>query len=158
LPEVKGQLLTVATEIANYWQPIKTWSQIALLISQNGDKLITTTIALLCVILISCNLEKRKERKQNTVAYQKLSNADKQIINAVNETGKNMLPTLNNISETYNNMTGQTIEKEKLMQKLTEAEKIGILKKAVGNRLDEPVQIWKPNIHTKQSFRTPTIT
>jgi exosortase len=158
LPQVKNQLLTVATEIANYWQPIKTWSQIALLISQNVDKLITATVASLGVILISYNLEKRKERKQNTVAFKKLSNADKQIINATHETEKNMLPTLNNISKTYNKMTGQTIDNEKLMQKLTEAEKVGILKKDIGNRRDEPVQIWKPNIHHKQVFRTPTIT
>jgi exosortase/archaeosortase family protein len=158
LPEVKNQLLTVATEIASYWQPIKTWSQIALLISQNGDKLITATMALLGVILISYNLEKRKERKRNTVAYQKLSKADKQIINATHETGKNMLPTLNNISKTYNKIARQTIDKEKLMQKLTGAEKIGIIKKDIGNRLDEPVQTWKPNIHHKQAFRTPTIT
>jgi exosortase len=158
LPEVKKQLLTVATEIVSYWQPIKTWSQIALLISRNGDKLITVTMASLGVILIFYNLEKRKERKQNTVAYQKLSKADKQIINAAHETGKNMVPTLNNISKTYNKMTGQTIDKEKLIQKLTEAEKIGIMKRDIGNRWDEPVQIWKPNIHVKQAFRTPTIT
>lgn len=158
LPEVKNQLLTVATEIASYWQPIKTWSQIAMLISQNGDKLITATMALLGVILISYTLEKKKGKKQSTVAYQKLSKTDKQIINAAHETEKNMLPTLNNISKTHNKMTGQTIDKEKLMQKLTEAEKVGILKKDIGNRRDEPVQIWKPNIHLKQVFRTPTTT
>jgi len=143
LPEVKNQLLTIATEIASYWQPIKTWSQIALLISQNGDKLITATMAFLGVILILYNLEKRKERKQNTIAYQKLSKTNKQIIDAAHQTEKNMLPTLNNISKTYNNMTWQTVDKEKLMQELTEAEKIGIIKKDIANRRDEPVQIWR---------------
>ena len=120
LPEVKNQLLAIAVVTASYWQPIKTWSQIALLISQNSDKLIIATMALLSVVLIFYNLEKRKERKKNTIAYQKLSKANKQIINAVHQTEKTIMPTLNNISKTYNKITGETVDKEKLMQKLSE--------------------------------------
>jgi len=36
VPNIEEQLLPFAKAIANYWQPIKTWSQIALLISQNN--------------------------------------------------------------------------------------------------------------------------
>ncbi|MCK4474439.1 hypothetical protein KAU30_01245, partial [Candidatus Bathyarchaeota archaeon] len=143
LPEVKNQLLAIAVVTASYWQPIKTWSQIALLISQNSDKLIIATMALLSVVLIFYNLEKRKERKKNTIAYQKLSKANKQIINAVHQTEKTIMPTLNNISKTYNKITGETVDKEKLMQKLSEVEKIGIIKKDTANRRDEPVRIWR---------------
>jgi exosortase len=143
LQEVKNQLLTFAIEIANYWQPIKTWSQMALLISENGDRLIIATTALLSAVLIFHNLEKRKERKQNTIAYQKLSKANKQIINAVHQTEKTTMPTLNNISKTYDNMAGETVDKENLMQKLSEIEKIGIIKKDMANRRDEPVRIWR---------------
>jgi len=143
LPEIKNQLLTFATEIVSHWQPIKTWSQMALLISQNGDKLIIATMTLLSGVLIVYSLEKRRERKQNTIAYQKFSKANKQTIDAVHQTEKTIMPTLNNISKTYDKVTGKTVGKEKLMQKLTEAEKIGIIKKDIANRRDEPVQIWR---------------
>ena len=143
LPEVENQLLTLATAIASHWQPIKTWSQIALLISQNGDKLTTTTMILLGAVLVLSIFEKRKEKKQNIIAYRKFSKANKQITNAVYQTEKSMLPTLNNISETYGNITGKTVDNEKLILKLSEAEKIGIIKREIANKQDEPVQTWR---------------
>jgi len=143
--EVGNQLQTLATKIASDWQAIKTWSQIALLISQNGDKLTTTTIILLCAVLVLSTLEKRKERKQNKIAYQKLSKANRQIIDAVHQTEKNMPAILNSILKTYKDTIGKRMNKEKLLEKLSEAEKIGAIERKIANRQDEPVQVWRTN-------------
>jgi len=140
--ELKNQLFTFATTITGYWQPIRTWSPIALLISQNGDKLIIVTMSLLLVILGLHVFEKREKRKQNDIACEKLSEPNKQMISAVHETEKNMLPTLNNITKTYENIVRKIVNKEKLVQKLSEAEKIGLIKREIANRQDEPVQTW----------------
>jgi exosortase len=145
LSEVGNQLQTLATKIANDWQAIKTWSQIALLISQNGDKLITPTIVLLGIVLVLSTLEKRKERKQNRIAYQKLSEANRQIIDAVHQTEENMLPTLNGILKTYKDTIGNRVNKQKLLEKLSEAEKIGVIERRIANRKDQPVQVWRTN-------------
>ena len=64
------------------------------------------------------------------------------MISAVHETEKNMLPTLNNITKTYENIVQKIVNKEKLVQKLSEAEKIGLIKREIANRQDEPVQTW----------------
>jgi len=143
LPEVENQLLTVATEIASYWQPIKTWSQVALLISQNGDELIISTITLIGVVLALYTFERRKERKLNATSYQKLSKPNKQIIDAVHRTEKNTVPTLNNISETYENIAGKKVDKEELLQKISKIEKTGIIKRKIADKQDEPVQTWR---------------
>jgi len=141
--EVENQLHTLAKKIASYWQPIKTWSQIALLISQNGDKLFITTIVLLCAVLVVSSFEKRKERKQNKIAYQKLSKANRQVIDAVHQTEKNMPVTLNNILETYKSTVRKGVNKKKLLEELSEAEKMGVIEKKIVNRQDEPVQVWR---------------
>jgi len=79
LPKIENQLTTMAKEIAEYWQPIKTWSQITLLISQNGITLTAATSTILTATIIVYTLERRKQRKANTNAYQKLSEPNRQI-------------------------------------------------------------------------------
>lgn len=155
LPELKNQLLSVATAIINYWEPIKTWSPIALLISQNGDKLIIATLAFLGGIFVFYSFEKREERKRNNIVYQKLSKNYKQMIGAVHETEKNMLSTLDNISKTYENIAGKTVKKEKLLRELSEVEKIGIIKREMANRLDEPVQVWRTKCSLQKAVQEP---
>jgi len=140
------QLLPFGLAIANYWQPIKTWSQIALLLSRNGDKLITIPIILLFSVFLLHTIQGRRERKANNNVYKKLSKINRQIIDAVNQTETAVTPTIKNITLTYQYMTGITISKEALGQKLIEAEKAGLIKSDIVNRQDEPIQVWKTDI------------
>jgi len=154
IPEAEDQLATIATAIAQYWQPIKTWAQLTILISQNGDKLAATTTGLLIVVVAILVLERKRGRKANANAYQKLSKPVRQIVDFIHETEKATKPTLNNIAITYLNTMGKPIDKEKLLQMLTEIEKTGIIKSEVVSREDDPTQIWK----TALSFaKTPKI-
>jgi hypothetical protein len=143
LPLMEQQMVTIGTAIASYWEPIKTWSQIALLLSQQGAYLALTISALLIPLAILYILQERKQRKANTAAYQKLPTQNKQIIDAVLETEKTTTPTLKAIATTYKNKTTQPIEEQKLLQKLSETEKIGIVKGYIANKHDNPTQIWK---------------
>lgn len=143
LTSLENQLLVYATTIANYWQPIKTWSQIALLVSQEGAYLAAITTALLTAVIILYALETRKQRKSNAKAYQKLSKPNKQIIDIVLETQKTTTPTLSAIVTTYKNRTGEPIEEEELLHRISEAEKTGIIKSDIASNQDTPTQIWK---------------
>jgi len=143
LHSLENQLLICARAIANYWQPIKTWSQIALFLSQNGNKLVTLTIAMLAGIVIFYVFKGRKERKTNFHTYRKLPKPSKQVIDATHETEKTNIPTLNNIALAYQNITGQPVDKEKLLHELSAIEKTGILKSVITNRNDEPILVWK---------------
>ena len=91
-------------------------------------------------------IEKRKQRKGNTIAYHKLSKPTTQIIDIVLETQKTTTPKLSAIAATYKNKTGKTIEKEELFHRISEAEKTGIIKSYIASEQDEPIQIWKAQI------------
>ena len=146
LPSLENQLVTLATAIISYWQPIKTWSQIALLLSQRGAQLAAITSTLLVPIAVLYARDRRKQRKANAKAYRKLSEPNKQIIDTVLETEKTTTPTLGAIADRYKNRTGESIEGERLQQKLSEAEKTGLIKRDIDNNHDEPTQIWKTQV------------
>ena len=146
LPEIESQLKAFGVAIVNYWQPIKTWSQIALLLSQNGDKLVAATTMLLAAALILHAFEKRRERNANANVYNKLSKANKQVIDAVHRTEKNTLSTLENIAQTYQTITSRTIENRSLLEELIKTEKTGLVSSQIGNKQDEPIQTWKSNL------------
>jgi len=142
-------LMPFAEAIVQHWQPIKTWTQIALLLSQNGAYLAASTSTLLVAIIVLYCFEATKRRKANAKAYQKLSKPNKQIIDTVLETKKTATPTLGAVAVTYKDRTGEPIEEEKLLQRLAEAEKTGIIKRDLASIQDEPTQIWKTQISWK---------
>ena len=144
---IEDQLLPFGKAIANYWQPIKTWSQIALTISQNGINLITITIALLATILSYQVIKNRGEKKSNLKLYNKLAlQEDKLILQAAHEASKKGKSTANAIASHYQNLTGKTIDLELLIAKLNEAEKAGLIKRDITNQEDEPILTWKSQI------------
>jgi len=85
----------------------------------------------------------KRQRKANANVYQKLSKSDRQIIDGVRETEKQAIPTLNNITTTYQKTIAQSIDRDHILQRLSEMEKAGIIKSSVANKQDEPTQTWK---------------
>jgi len=147
----ENELLPFATAIVNYWQPIKMWTAIAIMLSQNGITLAEITITLLAAIIVFYAFETVKQRRANTAAYQKLSSQNKQIIDAIAETEKATKPTLQAIASTYKIKTGLQIEEKDLLQKLSATEKTGIVESVVANIQDEPTRTWKIRMMTTKS-------
>jgi exosortase len=147
IARVEDQLLPIAATIAEYWQPIKTWTTVALTISKNGIALAETTTAFLAVTTAFYFFENRQKRKANTIAYSKLSNTDQQLVNTIRKMQKEKtLPTLNKLQAAFQQETGQSIDVQQLEQKLAELGKIGIIKTIIANVQDEPAQTWKTQI------------
>jgi len=144
---IEERLLPFGKAIANHWQPIKTWSQIALTIAQHGNILIAITIALLPITLALRAVEKQKERKSNLRVYNKLAlEEDKLILQAVHQAAKEDKPTGNGIALCYRRLAGKPIESSLLLQKLNEAEEGGLVSKEIISRDDEPVLVWKSQV------------
>jgi hypothetical protein len=146
IPEIEKQLIKTAGAIVQYWQPIRNWAQITILISQNGDKLIATTVVLSIGVIVMYAIERRKKRRMNSDVYRKLSNFNKRIVDIVHETERTIVPTLSNIAITYRNNVKRRIDKEKLLHTLRETEKLGLVRSEVANKEDEPLQIWRTNM------------
>jgi exosortase/archaeosortase family protein len=143
---LENQLQVFATAIANYWQPIKTWSYVALLLSQNGDKLMMLTTAMLAGIVVFYVFITRKKGKATLRTYEKLPKSSRQIVDVTHETEKKSISTLNNIALGCQNMTGQPLDKEQLLHELSAIEKARILQSVVTNRNDEPILVWKTHM------------
>jgi exosortase len=151
VPAIEEQLLPVAKEIVNYWTPMKTWSLVALILSQYGDKLTIVASSLLAIPVIFATYEKRKEGGKNSIFYQKLSLTDRQMIDkmidTVQLTKKTNTPTLWNIYLEYQKTMNNNIEKEEMLNTLVDAEKTGLVSGQIVNWQDEPIQVWKANIN-----------
>ena len=147
IPIIEEQLLPFGQAIANHWQPIKTWSQVALLISHNGIILIAITIVLLATILSYQVIKNRGEKKSNLKLYKKLAlQEEKPILQAAHEASKKEKPTTNVVASKYEKLTGKTIDLELLIAKLNEAEKVGLIKRDIASQEDEPILTWKSQI------------
>lgn len=146
IPESEDSLLPFANAIANHWQPIKTWSQISLTISQNGALLIAATTTILAALLTYQTLQNWQTKRSNQKAYQKLSETAQQILQAVHKTQNNQNSTTNQIAETYQQLTGKPIQLDVLHQKLTNAKEIGLTKQTITNKNDHPVLMWRTNV------------
>jgi hypothetical protein len=133
----------IATAINNYWEPIKTWTPIALSLCQQSPILAAATSTPIPIITVLYFLKKRNERKANGFAYTKLSEPAKNLIDVVSITEKKSASTIGNIADTCQKTTNQTISKDQLMQKLAELEKIGIIRRHIVSKQDEPILIWK---------------
>jgi exosortase len=146
VPETEDVLLPFGKAIVNYWQPIKTWSQIALLISQNGIILITVTTALLTTILSYQVIKDREKRKSNLKIYNKLALQQEKLILQATHEASQQKPTANTIASHYQKLTGKTIELGLLIEKLNEAEKVGLIKREITSQEDEPILTWKSHV------------
>jgi exosortase len=148
IAEEENRLLPIATAIAEYWQPVKTWTQIALAISQNGPALATVTASILAATLIFGIVQTRRNRKAKTNAYKKLSEPDQQLIEVVQQAGS--ISTLQNIAAAYQQTTVIAPNQDQLHERLTKAEEAGFIIKKIINRQDEPVQVWRATISRHQ--------
>ncbi|MCJ7431283.1 exosortase/archaeosortase family protein [Candidatus Bathyarchaeota archaeon] len=146
LTNTEDKLTAIARAINDYWQPIKTWSQVTMIISQNGLSAVAITSSIIIAIIAMYALESRRLRIANAKTYQKLSKPNRQIIDAIKALPKNKTPTLNNIATQYNTLTRRATDQNQLLQKLQNLEKTGILESEITNQRDEPTQTWKAQI------------
>jgi exosortase/archaeosortase family protein len=143
IEETENNLMNFAIAIAGYWQPTKTWTQIALMISKNGLALSSISATLtVCMILLSA-LDVVRKRKTITRTYSKLSDEDRQILDAVQKTEKKSTATMQKIAATY---SSTPLDLKTLNERLDRAEQAGLIRRQIISKYDEPMQTWKSNI------------
>ena len=146
IPKIEQQLLPFGEAIANHWQPIKTWSRIALEIAHNGITLIIT-VALLGIALLAIQfIRNQKEKKSNLTAYNKLASREKLILRAAHQAAQEEKPTINTIASAYQKLAQKPIQPSLLLEKLSEAEEVGLVKREIISHNNEPVLTWKNQV------------
>jgi len=147
ITEVEEKLLPIGQAIASYWQPVKAWSWIALLIAQHGYIVIMIIMALLTVILVVQTVDLQEEKQFNLKMFNKLSIPEEKVmLQAVHQAQKGSQPTARAIAYSYQSLTGTSIETDKLVEKLKDAEEAGLVKRDIISEQDEPLLVWKCQI------------
>lgn len=146
LAEAHDRLVALAKPIVDFWQPAKTWSLMSMALSANSNTLAALTSLFLLVVICLGLIEDKQKRKGDKVAYEKLSDSNKQIITVIGETGKKTLPTLRNILVTYKETSRRAITEHHLMENLLKLEKTGIVRSKIASNRDEPTRVWTTNV------------
>lgn len=142
----EDQLLPFASAISSYWQPLQTWTPIALAIIENGSTLCAAPVALvICMILLSF-VEAVKYRRAKTNLYAKLLQEDQQIVDTVRKVKEKSRSTMQSIMATYQNMSPTSLDLQHLRDKFARAEEVGLIRRRIINEHDEPIETWKSNI------------
>jgi hypothetical protein len=135
--------LPIAKEINDYWQPIKTWTTIALTISQNGLALSAATIILLVAFIIYRLFLNLQEKSSLLTLYNKLPTKNQLLLNAVQNAKKQGTPTIHGIANELEKQTSTPVDVEQLKDDLQEAQKVGLIENALVNDADKPMLAWR---------------
>ena len=146
IAEHESLLLPFATAIANYWQPMKTWTAVSFFLARNSVWFGVATVTLLAIIVAFSAVRIMGARKANANSYRKLSRPNQLLIAAVTKTEKTTMPTLGAIMAEYQEITGSKFTKTGVLQMILEAEKLGFIEGSIANDTDEPVQVWKSQV------------
>jgi exosortase len=148
LPTIEAQLVSVGKAVASYWQPVKLWSQITMLIAQNGIYLLVLSSSLIGAVTAFCIFQRRRRFTLNSKAYRKLSPSSRQLITAVKQAQAKGLSTLPNILAEHQQTVGRTISEEELLEQLQALENMGLIASRIANEADEPRQTWRTQTNT----------
>jgi len=99
-------------------------------------------------MLIYQTIKRQKEKKSNLELFNKLSlhKEDRLILKLVHQaTGKDK-NTANQLADHLKKITGKENRLSSLIEKLEEAEKVGLIKRDIISKEDEPILIWRSQI------------
>jgi len=156
LNAMEQELLPFAQKTVNYWEPLRKWNAVTMAISQSVLLLASIAIAVLIALVPLSWFETRRRLRTNASVYDKLHPHKQRIVDAVQETGKTNLATLENTAKTYQQAKAQPVDNDELLKNLIELEEIGILRSKIVNEQDEPVYTWKTQF-IAQHFKIETL-
>ena len=138
----ENQQLSIAEAINNYWQPIQTWSPIALSISQNGLVLSAISISLLISLLLYRIFLNYQEKIALKTLYSKLPAQTQKLAQAVKNAQQQNNPTAQGIADELKKTTNNPTELKTLTGKLKELQATGLIKQIIVNFNDQPAIHW----------------
>ncbi len=140
--------LQIAKSINSYWQPIKAWSTVSLAISQNGLVLSFGVTGVLVALIIYAFYLDSREKLSLLTLYRKLPTRDQLLLNAVNNSKGTSTQAI--VSE-FQRLSAASVLEVFVVERLEEAEKLGLVKRIVKNNRDSPLLLWKSRLSTQGS-------
>lgn len=149
ISDSESRLLSFAQSVTDYWKPINQWSQVALVASRSRYVLLAAPFALLVGTLLFVLFQRMRYKKADELAYQKLPQLQKQVVDAVGHTQRSSTPTFSNIWSTYKKITGRPIESNEFHQMLSAVEKSEVVQGRFVSINDYSFKVWKTRVSVK---------
>ncbi len=144
--EFETMLLSVAKSVSSYWEPTRTWTAVALVLSQNGLSLSAVALILLIGLLFYRFFLYNQEKSSLRIFYGKLSKQKQDLIKAVKTAEAHGNSTTSGIGLELDKITHHENDKKRLETELDEFEHAGLIKKVLINKNDKPFLVWKVNV------------
>ena len=144
--QVEANLLPVAQEVNSYWQPIRTWTTIALALSQNGLALSKAAIVMLISFLIFGMFLNYQDKASLLKLYRKLPTETQTLIGAITNAQRQKNSTTQGVADELSKLTKPLPHQVWIDRKLSEFENVGLIKKTIVNKKDVPTIQWKNQV------------
>ena len=162
-PSIEDQFLAMGQALIDFWQPVKSQSSLSQKINWLISSMVRYNLAIIgsltlgiSAILLVQIYRSAQSKRQNTKSYYRLTVEDRNILRAIRQAQKKGPPTGRAIASAYREITGEPIEMDRLLQKLGEAERAGLVKRGVWNLEEKPVLGWKSQYYlTERSWLNP---
>ena len=144
--QVEASLFPVAQEVNSYWQPIRTWTTVALALSQNGLALSAAATVMLIALLVYGMFLNYQDKASLLKLYRKLPKETQTLIKAITNAQRQKNPTTQGVADELSKLTKPPPHQVWLNRKLSELQNVGLIKKAIANKNDEPAIQWKNQV------------
>jgi len=154
-PKIENELLSIATDIAVSWEPVKTWSIFTPLFAKWAPTIIFSAITASLLVKLVFEMQKRKN-KATLYKKVKLSSRfieeDKKTLMIVEILRKHGKATDKEIFELYKKVSKESIDFNDFLEILKYAENEGLIERDIKNSRDEGLLVWKIAIFSRRFF------
>lgn len=146
ITQSEDALEKVAESIAAYWEPLRTWTPVALLLSKNANILAASSTAALALVIPVEVLKKRNKKAGKKLSHGKIADEDKRILISLGNLQRKNLSTLDDLKQSYQKLNNLDIDEHALEARLQELSRIGLAYQEIRSVDDDPVLVWKTSI------------
>jgi len=136
------EMLPVAKQIVEYWQPAQEWSKITLTLSEQSTSIIYSLLITIIISFIINIIIKRAEISSNKIKIKKINDhIDKKLLNIIMNNEKQIM-TISEIKQKIEEEFNINLEEEKIYEKLKKAKDMSLINTKIININDEPYITW----------------
>jgi exosortase/archaeosortase family protein len=139
IEQSEALLLPIAKQINDFWQPIKSWTTVALTISRNGLALSGVAVVLIVVLIFYRLIFMQREKRSLVILFNKLPASKQQLVSAVEASANAGTPTTEGIAA----QLAKPVDVEHLNVELECVQSMGLIQRMLVNKEDKPAYLWK---------------
>ncbi len=141
-PVAESEIYPIALEVAKFWEPTNEWTNIELLLAENGTKLIMLLLTALSGLAAYLIFLKRAKRKKITTLISYIEDPLECHILEMVSLKERAIITIPFIKNKLKDVLNDDINDTIISEILSQAKKTGLIRRKIVNINDEPYWTW----------------